>query len=511
MNIQEAKEEIKRSVSVYLMKDEYGNYRIPLEKQRPLFMVGAPGIGKTAIMKQIAEELNLSLVSYSMTHHTRQSALGLPYIVHKEYQGQSFDVSMYTLSEILASVYENMEKSGNKEGILFLDEINCVSETLGPSMLQFLQYKTFGNHRLPDGWVVVTAGNPPEFNRSVHEFDVATLDRLKVLNVKPDYKVWKTYAESNHLHPSIQTFLDLHEEDFYVIQTTLEGRSYVTARGWEDLSETLYLYEEKDYPVTETLIGEYIADEEIAAEFSAYYDLFVKYRSDYQIPEILKGNVSQEIKERSTKAAFDEKVSVVSLMLSSVMPEISDVMTWNDGLSLLLKQLRKIKAEVQGNPDCDVEGRLQEYSDWMKNEMAKRESSRGLSTESKRIIQLQQSFIHQNLHGFKAENARSGKKQFAVLKKSFDGSVLAMKSEVKHISDELDAMFDYISAYYGDQEMLVAVTQLTASLSSARFLALHPNEAYEKYSESLMLSRRSETLTQRVQELNALNQGSMEI
>ena len=98
MNIQEAKEQIKRSASVYLMKDAYGSYRIPLEKQRPIFMIGAPGIGKTAIVSQIASEMGISLVSYAMTHHTRQSAIGLPFIAHKTYQGQEFDVSVYTLS-----------------------------------------------------------------------------------------------------------------------------------------------------------------------------------------------------------------------------------------------------------------------------------------------------------------------------------------------------------------------------------------------------------------------------
>lgn len=78
MNIKEAKEQIEQTAAVYLTKDEYGNYLIPVEKQRPVFMLGAPGIGKTAIMEQIARELGIALVSYSMTHHTRQSALGLP-------------------------------------------------------------------------------------------------------------------------------------------------------------------------------------------------------------------------------------------------------------------------------------------------------------------------------------------------------------------------------------------------------------------------------------------------
>ena len=72
MNIQEAKEQIEQAVRIYLMKDEYGDYRIPIERQRPVFLLGAPGIGKTAVMEQIAQEMDIALVSYSMTHHTRR-------------------------------------------------------------------------------------------------------------------------------------------------------------------------------------------------------------------------------------------------------------------------------------------------------------------------------------------------------------------------------------------------------------------------------------------------------
>ena len=129
MNIREAKEEITRSVEIYLDKNEFGEYNIPYMKQRPIFMVGAPGIGKTAIMEQIASELDIALVSYSMTHHTRQSALGLPYIEEKEFDGDKVMVSEYTMSEILAAVHRMMDESGKREGILFLDEINCVSRS----------------------------------------------------------------------------------------------------------------------------------------------------------------------------------------------------------------------------------------------------------------------------------------------------------------------------------------------------------------------------------------------
>ena len=167
MDIKRAKQEIKDAVEAYLLKDDFGEYKIPVIRQRPVLLMGPPGIGKTQIMEQIAKELKIALVAYTITHHTRQSAVGLPFIKEKEYDGKPYSVTEYTMSEIIASVYEKMERTGMKEGILFIDEINCVSETLAPAMLQFLQGKTFGTHKVPEGWIIVAAGNPPEYNKSV--------------------------------------------------------------------------------------------------------------------------------------------------------------------------------------------------------------------------------------------------------------------------------------------------------------------------------------------------------
>ncbi len=90
-----------------------------------------------------------------------QSAVGLPFIRQRHYGDKDVSVTEYTMSEIIASIYAKMEATGLSEGILFIDEINCVSETLAPTMLQFLQCKTFGNQAVPAGWVIVAAGNPP--------------------------------------------------------------------------------------------------------------------------------------------------------------------------------------------------------------------------------------------------------------------------------------------------------------------------------------------------------------
>ena len=80
MDIKRAKQEIKDSVEAYLQKDAFGEYEIPGIRQRPVLLMGPPGIGKTQIMEQISRELGIGLVAYTITHHTRQSAVGLPFI-----------------------------------------------------------------------------------------------------------------------------------------------------------------------------------------------------------------------------------------------------------------------------------------------------------------------------------------------------------------------------------------------------------------------------------------------
>ena len=115
MNIKRAKEEIKHTIDAYHLRGADGKYRIPVIRQRPVLLMGPPGIGKTQIMEQVAEECGLPLLSYTITHHTRQSAIGLPFIREKEYQGKMHSVTEYTMSEIISAVYEKMEETGQQE------------------------------------------------------------------------------------------------------------------------------------------------------------------------------------------------------------------------------------------------------------------------------------------------------------------------------------------------------------------------------------------------------------
>ena len=218
------------------------------------------------------------------------------------------------MSEIIASVYEKMEKTGMKEGILFLDEINCVSETLAPTMLQFLQCKTFGNQKIPAGWVIVAAGNPPEYNKSVREFDVVTLDRLKKIEIEANFPVWKEYAYRQGLHPAVISYLELRKENFYRIENTVDGKYFVTARGWEDLSQLIQVYELLGKTVDREVVTQYLQHRIVAKDFANYLELYYKYKKDYNVEDILEGQWDKNTLRKIGAASFDEHLSIISLL-----------------------------------------------------------------------------------------------------------------------------------------------------------------------------------------------------
>ena len=340
MNIKEATKHIKNTITAYLEKDENGKLVIPVNKQRPVFLYGPPGIGKTAVMEQIAKEMNIGIVSYSMTHHTRQSALGLPFIKTRTFGGVEYDVSEFTMSEILSDVYSYIERTGHKNGILFLDEINCVSETLAPSMLRFLQYKAFGSHSVPDGWVIVAAGNPPEYNKSVKEYDIATLDRIQKIDIQSDYDVWRDYAVNERVHPSIITYLDSKPSDFYIIENTPDGKQFVTARGWEDLSRLMYSFEKKGVEIEAEFVSQYIQVPTIAQDFALFYKTF-KNISDLCSPKnIFEGNATEELKEKLKNAGIEEKLGFINLLAGSINEELENCIVKNNAIKKAAKLLK---------------------------------------------------------------------------------------------------------------------------------------------------------------------------
>ncbi|MCM1308725.1 MAG: AAA family ATPase [Butyrivibrio sp.] len=492
MNIKKAKDEIRNSIRAYLTRNPQGEYAIPAVRQRPILLMGPPGIGKTAIMEQVAEECNIALVSYTITHHTRQSAVGLPYIEKMYYNKESYSVTQYTLSEIIASVYDKISKSNLSEGILFIDEINCVSETLAPTMLQFLQCKTFGNHRVPEGWIIVAAGNPPEYNKSVREFDIVTLDRVKRIDVEPDYEVWKEYAYKSKIHGSIMSYLELKKDRFYDVRTTADGKVFVTARGWEDLSVIITAYEKLGIKVDYELALEYIQHPSIALDFANYYDLYNKYRADYGIDDILKGRLSDEIRDRLKSASFDERYSIIAHLLSGLTTIFAEADLQTRYVSNIFDMLKETM-EIYEKSSENIRTDANKVTDDARERLRRKIAANAVSGNALTAMQGAIRYVDDAALRFGAgsEHNPVTEEAFAGIKKDFERIKNEREEVLKTASEYLSNSFDFILKVFGEeQELVMFVTELSVNYYAVSYINDEGCDLYTYYASKFLVGDR---------------------
>ena len=503
MNIKQAKQEIANTLRAYLAKDELGNYLIPTVRQRPVLLMGPPGIGKTQIMAQIAQETGVGLVAYTITHHTRQSAIGLPFIEQRTYGEETFSVTEYTMSEILASVYRLMENTGLKEGILFLDEINCVSETLAPMMLQFLQCKTFGNQALPEGWLIVAAGNPPEYNKSVRDFDVVTLDRVKRMDVAEDFAVWKEYARAKGIHGAVVSYLDIKKDHFYRIETTVDGLQFATARGWEDLSEIILAYEKLGLKVDREVVGQYIQLPRIAKDFANYLELYYKYQRIYHVEDILRGTWQAITVSELRAAPFDEKLSVMGLVLSRLSEE-ARVLRQQDALTTALHgTLKTFKAALEQTPPRQVlEQLIQGRQAAMKMAREAGQLDKTARDHKTREINALQAYRTALVDGDVADEAA-----FEAVKGWFGEQVALRKELAQQTASMFDNAFAFLEKTFSQgQELVMFVTEITAGADTSWFVENFGCEAYFRHNKELLFDQTQQRIRDSI--LEAKEQGT---
>lgn len=317
-----------------------------------------------------------------------------------------------------------------------------------------------------------------------------TLDRVRQIDVEADLNVWLDYARAKQLHGAVISYLTVKEDRFYMVQRKEDALSFVTARGWEDLSEILNGYEALNFPITEALVAQYIRNEATTRDFAAYYRLYQKYGVDYGIAEILNGTMSageyQEKVSMAQNGSFDERITVVNLMLEYLQKELRRY-HWEDAVVTRLHDaLRQFKGldqsltEYMGTRQKSLEIKIQ-------NALIGPEASRQEKWVWDRLDELALSCREQHCVDKGAE--------YDHMKLLFQKDASRRAERIETVQQELQNAFRFAEDCFGDgQEMILLVSSLTKYPDALQFLRWHGCNLYLKYAQALMYTQREAAL-----------------
>ncbi|MBQ9032659.1 MAG: ATPase, partial [Parasporobacterium sp.] len=386
------------------------------------------------------------------------------------------------------------------------------------AMLQFLQGKSFGNQKVPEGWIIVAAGNPAEYNRSVREFDVVTLDRGKLVDVEADYGVWKEYAYQVGIHESIIAYLDIHRENFYRMESSVDGRQFVTARGWEDLSELIYAYERLGLKADREVVCQYLHHPVVAKDYANYLSLYYRYRTDYQVDEILQGVIRPGTLNKLKFAPFDERIQVVSLLLDRLSDTFRETFDQDEDVKALYALVTEF---LEDEKSADKEKLAQLFA--REEEAREKRMAAGQNVKQlRRRGRYMEDMARRMMDALSAPqtdalsasqtDARSASQTDALNASRMDARtairpVFMQESEKRDemaakAMQQLEFAFDFMEKAFGQsQEMVVFITELSINRYAAWFLKENDCPRYYQYNKNLLFDDRQVQTLARIDSL----------
>lgn len=209
------------NLSVRVTQNDLLQILLNIAPVRPVFIWGAPGIGKSALVEQFAEEVGLPCVSLLGSQLAPEDIIGIPQI-----KGET--------SEFLPP-----KMIARKEPyVLFLDELNACSQEVQKAFYSLIHERRIGEYRLPEGSVVIGAGNRAQDGAIVKTMSSALINRMFHVQMKADAKQWIRWAYENDLHPWVISYIESRPDHLFTEPPKTE-EPYSTPRSWHMLSDAL--------------------------------------------------------------------------------------------------------------------------------------------------------------------------------------------------------------------------------------------------------------------------------
>lgn len=236
---------------------------------RPVFIWGAPGIGKSSLVGDFAESLGMECVSLLGSQLAPEDLIGVP-------QVQDGVSRFCPPSQLVRKV----------PFCLFLDELNACTQEVQKAFYSLIHEQRIGEYHLPKGSIVVGAGNRAQDSAIVRPMSSALLNRLVHVELKADHRDWLAWARQNSLHPLALEYIEQRPDHLWS-QAPKTEEPFSTPRSWHMLSDALHSYGERLSQEHVRSLASGCLTPAHAAQFSAFY----KLQGDrFRLSSILKGN-----------------------------------------------------------------------------------------------------------------------------------------------------------------------------------------------------------------------------
>jgi len=213
------------------------------------------------------------------------------------------------------------------------------------------------------------------------------------------------------------------------------------------------------------------------------------------VETILAGEATDDIRARAREARFDERLSLLSLLMDAVGDGIRRVLRDERALNEIVRRLRADKPRFATADPGETRKRLIETSEAITRSIAARQQANALPDEEARAGMK----AARLLEDFAGELGDDVAQPFAWLGQRFDRESAALQGDAADVRRQLDNIFAFCEAVFPEgQELLLLVTELSVDASSARFIGKYGCEAYFRYNRELMFYERNRELNREI-------------
>lgn len=307
-----------------------------IEQKVPAFLWGAPGIGKSSIVKQIAQSNEIDFIDLRLALMDPTDLKGIPF----------YDKESHTA---LWAPPAFLPKSG--EGILFLDELNTAAPSVQASAYQLILDRRVGEYELPDGWAIVAAGNRENDRGVTYRMPSPLANRFVHFEMEVNVDDWKFWAYKKEIDERVISYISYKTEHLFTFDAKSEAKSFATPRSWEYVDSILKSNMSQDL-LLDSISG--AVGREVAVGFLSFAKVMSRLPDIKNILASGNGEYSDEV---------DVLYALSTGLVSALLKENSD-----ENLDNLLRYTLGLKSEfaVMCVQDLQRNGVKMEHSDVFK-------------------------------------------------------------------------------------------------------------------------------------------------